>query len=484
MRGRRNRLARGRRTGAQVRPTAKKTAGALDSLSGRRPQQSDCPVRSPPTPGAPVRFAFARPTALFLDWARSDWTSSAGPAVLADPADSLLPVCGPDGTCGLGARRPRWPKPSGGAGQRRPLCNPGRSRPNRAQAATHAGGADRRDAAAGGPVGGAFANLKFNRPLLLTHAGDGSDRVFVASQLGQIHVFPNDQEVTETKIFLDLTDKTFYQDKEFETGVLGLAFHPQYPSNGQLFVFYSSSSSPYTNVVSRFRVRSDDPNAVDPKSEEVLLAIEKPFWNHNGGTLAFGPDGFLYIAVGDGGSGNDPFGNGQNLQTLLGKILRIDVDHTGSLMRVDPLKPAPPKICPYAVPADNPFLGKRQQARPEIWAYGLRNVWRMAFDPPTGTLWAGDVGQDLWEEIDLIVRGGNYGWNLREGRLSSRPTDRPPGPTWSSRSSSIRTRWASRSPAGWSIAARRCRRWPADICMPISSAANSGPCGTTPRPGA
>ena len=271
----------------------------------------------------------------------------------------------------------------------------------------------------------AFANLKFNRPLLLTHAGDGSDRVFVASQLGQIHVFPNDQEVTETKIFLDLTDKTFYQDKEFETGVLGLAFHPQYPSNGQLFVFYSSSSSPYTNVVSRFRVRSDDPNAVDPKSEEVLLAIEKPFWNHNGGTLAFGPDGFLYIAVGDGGSGNDPFGNGQNLQTLLGKILRIDVDHTGSLMRVDPLKPAPPKICPYAVPADNPFLGKRQQARPEIWAYGLRNVWRMAFDPPTGTLWAGDVGQDLWEEIDLIVRGGNYGWNLREGKHEFPPDGSP-----------------------------------------------------------
>ena len=274
----------------------------------------------------------------------------------------------------------------------------------------------------------AFPNLKFKRPLLLTHAGDGSDRVFVASQLGAIHVFPNDPEVTDTKIFLDLTDKTFYQDKEFETGVLGLAFHPQYKTNGQLFVFYSSSSSPYTNVIARFRVSSDDPNRVDPQSEEILLAIEKPFWNHNGGTIEFGPDGYLYIAVGDGGSGNDPFGNGQNLQTLLGKILRIDVDHTGTLMRVDPLKPAPPKICPYAIPADNPFVGKRLQARPEIWAYGLRNVWRMAFDSQTGELWAGDVGQDLWEEIDIIVRGGNYGWNLREGKHEFGPDGALPRP--------------------------------------------------------
>ncbi len=191
----------------------------------------------------------------------------------------------------------------------------------------------------------AFANLKFKRPLLLTHAGDGSNRVFVASQLGEIHVFPNDQDVTETKVFLDLTKKTFYQDKEFETGVLGLAFHPKYKENGQFFVYYSASNNPYTNVVSRFRVSSDDPNVADPKFEEELLRIEKPFWNHNGGTLAFGPDGFLYIAVGDGGSGNDPYGNGQNLQSLLGKILRIDVDHTGPLARVDPLKPAPPSIC-------------------------------------------------------------------------------------------------------------------------------------------
>ena len=272
----------------------------------------------------------------------------------------------------------------------------------------------------------AFANLKFKRPLLVTHAGDGSDRVFVASQLGEIHVFPNDPEVSDTKVFLDLTEKTFYQDKEFETGVLGLAFHPKYKENGQFFVYYSSSNSPYTNVVSRFRVSADNPDVADPKSEEILITFEKPYWNHNGGTIAFGPDGFLYIAVGDGGSGNDPFGNGQNLQSLLGKILRIDVDHAGAIARVDPLRPAESKELRYQIPADNPLVGKHLQARPEIWAYGLRNVWRMTFDTQTGTLWAGDVGQDLWEEIDIIVRGGNYGWNLREGKHDFGPDGSPP----------------------------------------------------------
>ncbi len=262
----------------------------------------------------------------------------------------------------------------------------------------------------------AFANLKFQRPVLLTHAGDGSDRVFVASQLGAIHVFPNDPAVEQTKVFLDLTGKTFYEDKEFETGVLGLAFHPKFKDNGQFFVYYTAAKNPYANVISRFRASKTDPDLADPDSEEELLRIEKTFWNHNGGTLAFGPDGYLYIAVGDGGSGYDPYGNAQNVQTLLGKILRIDVDHIGPLAPVDPLNPGPPKRLPYAIPADNPLIGKRLNARREIWAYGLRNVWRMAFDTQTGQLWAADVGQDLWEEIDIIVRGGNYGWNLREGK--------------------------------------------------------------------
>jgi glucose/arabinose dehydrogenase/sugar lactone lactonase YvrE len=239
------------------------------------------------------------------------------------------------------------------------------------------------------------------RPLLLTHAGDGSNRVFVGTQHGVVHVFANDQAAAETKVFLDIQDRVRYHDDTNEEGFLGLAFHPKYKTNGEFFVYYTTKKEKLVNIVSRFRVKRDDPNQADPASEEVLLRMTKPFWNHDGGTLCFGPDGYLYIAVGDGGAANDPFENGQNLKTMLGKIHRIDVD------RKDKGKA-------YAIPKDNPFLGK-EGARPEIWAYGLRNVWRMSFDRKTGRLWAADVGQDLWEEIDLIERGRNYGWNLREG---------------------------------------------------------------------
>jgi glucose/arabinose dehydrogenase len=239
------------------------------------------------------------------------------------------------------------------------------------------------------------------RPLVLTHAGDGSGRVFVATQHGVIHVFPNDQQVEKTRVFLDLQDRVRYDDNTNEEGFLGLAFHPDYKTNGEFFVFYTLKKPRLTNVLSRFRVRKDDPDRADPDSEEVLLRVQRPFWNHDGGTLCFGPDGFLYFTLGDGGDANDPFKNGQNLKTLLGKVLRIDVDHK------DPGKG-------YAVPRDNPFVG-RPDILPEIYAYGLRNVWRMAFDRPTKVLWAADVGQNLYEEIDHITPGGNYGWNLREG---------------------------------------------------------------------
>jgi glucose/arabinose dehydrogenase len=241
------------------------------------------------------------------------------------------------------------------------------------------------------------------RPIVLTHAGDGSNRVFVATEHGVIHVFPNDPKADKTKVFLDITDRVIYDDKQNEEGFLGLAFHPKFKENGEFFVFYTlkATKKDHINLVSRFRVSKDDPDKADPASEEVLLRIERPFWNHDGGTLCFGPDGYLYLCTGDGGLANDPQNNGQNLKSLLAKVLRIDVDHKDEGLA-------------YAIPKDNPFVG-RDDARPETWAYGLRNIWRMSFDRKTGVLWAGDIGQNLYEEINLIVKGGNYGWKIREG---------------------------------------------------------------------
>jgi glucose/arabinose dehydrogenase len=257
------------------------------------------------------------------------------------------------------------------------------------------------------------------RPVLLTGAGDGTNRIFVVSQYGTVHVWPNDPKVAEMKTFFDIRDRVQYHDKENEEGFLGLAFHPRYRENGEFFVYYTQKrhrqDDPHMSIISRFRVSPDNPDRADPSSEEVLMRIRQPYWNHNGGTIVFGPDGYLYIGLGDGGARDDPHGNGQNLKTLLGSILRIDVDHKD-------------KGLAYALPKDNPFVG-RDGARGEIWAYGIRNVWRIAFDRQTGDLWAGDVGQDLWEEIDIIRRGGNYGWNLREGMHPATPKtpNVPPG---------------------------------------------------------
>lgn len=257
-----------------------------------------------------------------------------------------------------------------------------------------------------------FPNLSFNRPLEFTYAPDGSNRVFVVEQEGKIHVFANDPGVKETKIFLDITEVVSRDGNE--EGLLGLAFHPDYRENGEFFVYYSTR--PRASIVSRFRVSPDDPEWADRGSEERLLRIEQPFGNHNGGSIRFGPDGYLYIGLGDGGSAHDPLGHGQNLETLLGSILRIDVDRRDEGKK-------------YAVPEDNPFVLMGDRARGEIWAYGLRNVWRLAFDRATGDLWAGDVGQNRYEEVDLIKRGGNYGWNIREGFHPFHPDDRKnPGP--------------------------------------------------------
>ena len=242
---------------------------------------------------------------------------------------------------------------------------------------------------------------------MLTHAGDGSNRVFVATEQGVVHVFPNDPKATKTKVFLDIQDRVSYNDATNEEGFLGLAFHPKYKENGEFFVFYTTKKAKRTNVLSRFRVSKDDPDRADPDSEEVLLRIAKPYWNHDGGMLCFGPDGFLYFTHGDGGAGNDPYDNGQNLNTLLGKVLRIDVDHKDDGKN-------------YAIPKDNPFAD-RPGARPEIWAYGLRNVWRMSFDRKTGRLWAADVGQNLFEEIDLIQKAATTAGTGARGCTPSAP---------------------------------------------------------------
>ncbi len=241
--------------------------------------------------------------------------------------------------------------------------------------------------------------------MLLTYLPDGTNRVVVVEQDGPVHIFKNNPDVTESVVYFDLSDQVSRSGNE--EGFLGLVFHPDYAVNGQLYVYYSAAS-PRRSVVSRLTV-SSDPNRVEIDSEQIILEIPEPHSNHNGGAMAFGPDGYLYIGIGDGGSRNDPDGNGQDPSTLLGTIIRIDVNSTGESLE-------------YGIPADNPFATSPNGERPEIWAYGLRNPWRISFDRKTGDLWVGDVGQNAWEEIDLVERGGNYGWNTLEGNHCFRPS--------------------------------------------------------------
>ena len=243
----------------------------------------------------------------------------------------------------------------------------------------------------------AFPNLTFSSPVDMQYAPDGTDRLFVLEQSGIIKVFENNGNTTTVKTFLDITDRV---TSGGETGLLGLAFHPDYANNGYFYVDYTTPS-PLRTHVSRFQVTSN-PDSADKSSELVLLEVNQPFSNHNGGRVSFGPDGYLYIGLGDGGSGGDPNDNAQNKTVLLGKILRIDVDN-----------PAPPLN--YGIPPDNPFAGNTQGWREEIYSFGLRNPWRFSFDPVTNWLWCGDVGQNAWEEIDTITSGGNYGWRCYEG---------------------------------------------------------------------
>jgi glucose/arabinose dehydrogenase len=241
----------------------------------------------------------------------------------------------------------------------------------------------------------AFGDRTFARPVCMVEMPDASRRLCVVEQAGRIRVFAADSAATPAALFLDI--EPLVRSAHNEEGLLAMAFHPRFATNGYFYV-YHSASNPLRNVLVRYHRGS---GGVEPGSRQVLLEIPKPFGNHNGATLVFGPDGFLYVSIGDGGSAGDPHGNAQNRATLLGKILRLDVD------RQDP-------GLAYAVPSDNPFVGIAG-ARAEIWAWGLRNVWRMSFDRATGALWAGDVGQNRWEEIDRIERGANYGWDRREG---------------------------------------------------------------------
>ena len=239
------------------------------------------------------------------------------------------------------------------------------------------------------PVADGFAS-----PLLVTNAGDGSGRLFVVQQVGRIQVVRGGRVIEEP--FLDIDALVVAGG---EQGLLGLAFHPDFESNGRFFVNYTDRGG--DTVIAEYRAAPGSDRA-DPDSARVLLRINQPYSNHNGGDVVFGPDGYLYSGMGDGGSAGDPHGNGQRLDTLLGKMLRIDVDR-GS---------------PYGIPEDNPFVG-RSGARPEIWAYGLRNPWRFSFDRETDDLWIGDVGQGDQEEIDVIRTGRraglNFGWNVMEG---------------------------------------------------------------------
>jgi glucose/arabinose dehydrogenase len=251
----------------------------------------------------------------------------------------------------------------------------------------------------------AFPNLIFDRPVHATSALDGTNRLFVVEKPGVIKVFPNNPQAkaSDVGIFLNIVSKV--DSGPNEAGLLSVAFHPNYANNGFFFVHYNrNNGGQLQTVIARFSV-SADANKASTSSEKIVMTMNQPWGNHNGGQIEFGHDGFLYIGMGDGGAGGDPLGSGQDLSSLLGKMLRIDVDTPGT----------------YKIPADNPFAANPAQGRPEIWAWGLRNPWRFSFDRLTGQLWTGDVGQDVWEEVHIVEAGKNYGWNIMEGNHCFKP---------------------------------------------------------------
>jgi glucose/arabinose dehydrogenase len=248
----------------------------------------------------------------------------------------------------------------------------------------------------------AFPSLRFARPVAMEQAPGDASRWYLVEQGGVVRVFANDDATQSAAVVIDLTAQV--GESGGERGLLSIAFDPGFASNGFVYLCFTRSSPTLTSYVSRF-TSTDGGLTLAPASEVVLLTLPQPYANHNGGQLAFGPDGFLYVGFGDGGAGNDPQNRAQDTSNLWGKILRIDV-----------------AAAPYTIPADNPFAGNARcdtgtgaAACPEIFAWGLRNPWRFSFDSATASLYAGDVGQGAWEEVNLIESGGNYGWRIREG---------------------------------------------------------------------
>ena len=260
----------------------------------------------------------------------------------------------------------------------------------------------------------AFEKITVERPIAVIIPPDGTKREFLVQQRGKVVILPKDETSAEAPVFLDLSDRKMEanESSKFEEGLDGMAFHPKFAENGKFYVYYTQQD-PKRAVLSEMQVSKSDPGKADPTTERVLLEVALPWWWHHSGNLAFGPDGKLYIAIGDGGGKDgDPLRWGQNLFVMCGKVLRIDVDSKTGARE-------------YGIPSDNPFVGK-DAAHPEVWAYGFRNPWGMAFDE-AGNLWLADVGQELWEEINLVEKGGNYGWSFREGMVKYwRRTDEPP----------------------------------------------------------
>jgi glucose/arabinose dehydrogenase len=268
----------------------------------------------------------------------------------------------------------------------------------------------------------AFPAFTPQLPVWISEAPDASGRLFLVEQEGLIEILQKGTDGSQRQEFLNITNRKPHLESNgapaLEEGLLSIAFHPGFKTNNLFYIYYNQQN-PRRSVISEMRVSADNPNLADLNSERILLEVPQPFPNHKGGQITFGPDGFLYLGLGDGGLGDDPNGNGQNTATLLAKILRIDVNTRGMTVGRNP------RPVPYGIPSDNPFFNEPRlgsaSVRKEIWAYGLRNPWRYSFDRQTGDLWVGDVGQDIWEEVDLIVKGGNYGWSVREGAHHFKP---------------------------------------------------------------